>query len=61
MQVMSHKYLGHQIRIRRDNQTCRIFRRIGLAWGAFSRLREFFKSELPVRLKHKLVYHDVWR
>ncbi|KAH1004409.1 hypothetical protein HUJ05_005225 [Dendroctonus ponderosae] len=53
-QVTSYKYLGHEIRIGRDNQTFEIFRRIGLTWAAFGNFRESFKSELPICLKRKL-------
>lgn len=34
-QVTSYKYLGHEIKIGRDNQTCEMERRVGLSWAAF--------------------------
>lgn len=36
--VMSYKYIGHEIRTGRDNQTCEIFRKMGLTWVSFGRL-----------------------
>lgn len=52
--VISYKYLGHEIRIGRDNQTCELNRRIGLTWAAFGRLRHVFKSDIPMCLKRKV-------
>ena len=43
--VTSYKYLGHKIRVRRDNQTCELNRRKGLTWAAFGKLRHKFKSK----------------
>lgn len=54
-QVYDYKYLGHEIRLGRDNQTCEIQRRIGLGWAAFGRLRETFKNkEIPICLKRRV-------
>ena len=53
-QVTSYKYLGHEIRIGRDNQTCEIERRIGLSWAAYGKLKHIFKSEIPLCLKRKV-------
>ena len=53
-QVTTYKYLGHEIRLGRDNQTCEIYRRIGLAWAAFGRLRGVFKGDIPISLKRKV-------
>lgn len=53
-QVGSYKYLGHEISIGRDNQTREISRRIGLTWAAFGRLRNIFKSDIPMCLKRKV-------
>ena len=39
LQVTSFNYLGHEIRIGRDNQTCEMGRRIELGWAAFGKLR----------------------
>ena len=47
-------YLGHEIRLGRDNQTCEIYRRIGLAWAAFGRLRGVFKGDISISLKSKV-------
>lgn len=53
-QVTSYKYLGHEIRIGRDNQTCELERQIGLFWAAFGKLRYIFKSNIPICLKRKV-------
>lgn len=53
-QVTSYKYLGHELRIGRDNQTCEISRRIGLAWAAFGKLQYIFKTNIPTCLKRKV-------
>lgn len=53
-QASSYKYLGHEIRIGRDNQTCELKRRIGLTWGAFGKLKHIFKSNIPICLKRKV-------
>jgi len=34
-ETTAYKYLGHEIRIDRDNQTSDLDRRIGLTWAAF--------------------------
>lgn len=52
-QTVAYKYLGHEIRLGRDNQTCELPRRIGLTWAAFGKLNYIFKSSLPVCLKRK--------
>lgn len=46
-----YKYLGREIRISEDNQTCQLSRRIGLTWVAFRKLRDIFISALPICLK----------
>lgn len=53
-ETTSYKYLGHEIRINRDNQTCELLRRIGLTWAAFGNLRHILKSNLPICLKRKV-------
>lgn len=53
-QVTSYRYLGHDITIGRDNQTCEIKRRIGLTWAAYGKLKHIFKSETPICLKRKV-------
>lgn len=42
VRVSSYKYLRHQIRIGRANQT------LGLTWTFFHKLRHVFKSDMPV-------------
>ena len=49
-----YKYLGHEIQIGKNNQTNEIQRRIGLGWAAFGKLRETFKSDIPICLKRKV-------
>lgn len=58
-QVNSYKYLGHEIRIGRDNQTCEINRRIGLTWAAFGKLGYVLRSEIPICLKRKIYDHCI--
>ncbi|CAG9828634.1 unnamed protein product, partial [Diabrotica balteata] len=53
-ETTSYKYLGHEIRIGRDNQTRELSRRIGLTWVAFGKLSYVLKSELPMCLKRKV-------
>ena len=53
-QVTSYKYLGHKIRIGRDNQTCEIKRRTGLAWAAYGKLKHIFRSDIPLCLKRRV-------
>ena len=42
-QVTSCKYLGHEIRIARVNQTYEIKRRFSLTWAAYGKLKHIFK------------------
>lgn len=44
---------GHEIRIGKDNQTCEIYRRIGLSWAAFGKMRDVFKKNIPICLKRR--------
>lgn len=53
-QVTKYKYLGHEIRLGRDNQTAEICRRVSLTWAAFGKLRDVFKSDIPVCLKRRV-------
>lgn len=53
-QATAYKYLGHEIRIGRDNQTCELLRRVGLGWASFGRLKYVFKSDIPISLKRKV-------
>lgn len=54
LQVTSYKYLGHEIRIGRDNQTREIERRVGLTWAAFGKLKHVFKADIPMCLKRRV-------
>lgn len=53
-EVTSYKYLGHELRINKDNQTHELARRIGLTWAAFGNLRHIFKTDIPICLKRKV-------
>lgn len=53
-EVASYKYLGHEVKITRDNQTCELHRRIGLTWAAFGKLKCALKSDIPMCLKRKV-------
>lgn len=53
-QVYAYKYLGHEIKLGRDNQTAELNRRIGLTWAAYGKLKEVFKSDIPMCLKRKV-------
>lgn len=50
-EVNEYKYLGHEIRISRDNQTQELARRIELGWAAYGRLKDVFNSGIPISLK----------
>ena len=52
--VDKYTYLGHEVRISRDNQTCELKRRITLSWAAYGKLGDVFKSNLPICLKRKV-------
>lgn len=52
--VDKYVYLGHEIRIDRDNQTCETKRRITLAWAAYGALRDVFKSSIPLSMKKRV-------
>ena len=47
-QVYTYKYLGHEIKLGRDNQTTELNRRIGLTWAAYEKLRDVY---IPMWLK----------
>lgn len=51
--VHSYIYLGHEVRIGRDNQTAELLRRTTLGWAAYGKLRDVFKSDIPTKLKRK--------
>lgn len=50
-----HTYLGHEIRITRDNQTCELKRKIVLSWAAYGKLSDVLKSDLSICLKRKVL------
>ncbi|CAH1234661.1 unnamed protein product, partial [Diabrotica balteata] len=51
--IDKYTYLGHEIKIPRDNQTCELNRRITLEWAAYGRMRDIFKTNIPIHLKRK--------
>lgn len=53
-EVDKYVYLGHEMRISRDNQTCELHRRINLGWAAYGKLRYIFRSDIPICLKRKV-------
>lgn len=52
--VSQYIYLGHNIRMGRDNQTTELKRRIRLTWAAFSKLVTSSKTKIPINLKMKV-------
>ncbi|NNK28772.1 MAG: reverse transcriptase family protein, partial [Flavobacteriaceae bacterium] len=52
--VSSYVYLGHKISFTDINQAEEINRRIQLAWAAFGKYSDIFRSNLPVSLKRKV-------
>lgn len=50
-EVNIYKYVRHDLRIRRDNQTQKLRRRISLEWASYGSLKNAFKSNLPTSLK----------
>lgn len=55
-QIYLYKYLGHEIRLGRDNQTCEIGRRIGLTF--FGRLCYILRSNIPIYLRVSRKVYD---
>lgn len=51
--VHKYVYLGHEIKISRDNQTCELARRITLGWAAYGKMRDIFRANIPIHLKRK--------
>ncbi|XP_071568106.1 uncharacterized protein [Temnothorax nylanderi] len=53
--VDRYVYLGHGIKLGKDNQTTEITRRMGLTWAAFGRLSFIIKDPtVPIDLKRKI-------
>lgn len=53
--VNEYNYLGHIIKLGKENQTAEINRRTGLAWAAFSRMAYILKNhDVPISLKRKI-------
>ena len=56
LEVVDHYvYLGHNIKLGKDNQTSEIKRRVGLTWAAFGKLRFILNNEkIPINLKREV-------
>ena len=52
--VESYIYLGQKIEITRNNLTADLSRRISLAWSAFGRMQDVFKSDIPNTIKARV-------
>lgn len=53
--VNDYVYLGHILKLGKQNQVVEINRRIRMAWGAFGRLGETLKNKsVPICLKRKV-------
>lgn len=53
--VEEYIYLGHVIKIGKENQTAEIKRRIKLAWAGFGKMNYIFRnSSIPINLKRKV-------
>lgn len=59
--VDKYVYLGHEIRIERDNQTGETKGRITLAWAAYGALRDVFKNIIPIDMKRRVLDQCVLR
>lgn len=55
-QVDKYKYVGHQIRIDKYNQTCKthLFGLGWLGWATSGKLRDTLKGNLPICLKRRV-------
>lgn len=53
-QTASYKYLGHEIRLGRNNQICELPHRIESTWATFGKLNYGFKSDIPTCLERKI-------
>ena len=52
--VESYIYLGQKIEITRNNLTADLSRRKSLAWSAFGRMQDVFKSDIPNTIKARV-------
>lgn len=53
--VDEYVYLGHKIKLSRENQTAKINRRVHLTWAAFGNLAYILRNQrIPINLKRKL-------
>ena len=57
--VQSYIYLGQKKEITRNNLTADLSRRISLAWSAFGRMQDVFKSAIPNTIKARVFYQYV--
>ena len=49
-----YTYLGQKIQITKNNLTANLSRRISLAWSAFGRMQDVFKSDIPNTIKARV-------
>lgn len=50
-------YLGHKIKLGRENETADLTRRTGIAWASFSKIKHILKSKyIPLCMKKKVFY-----
>lgn len=54
-EVQSCEYFGYEIRVSKQNETSELNKRLALSWGAYGRLRDILKSDIPVYLKEGLL------
>lgn len=53
--VNEYIYLGHTVKLGKENQNAEIKRRIRLSWAAFGKLQYIFKNEdIPINLKRRV-------
>lgn len=56
LEVVDHYvYLGHNIKLEKENQAAEITRRVGLTWAAFGKLGFILRDRtMPINLKRKV-------
>lgn len=52
--VDKYIYLGHEIRVGKENQEAEVRRRITAGWSAFGKLNQVWKTKIPLELKAKV-------
>lgn len=49
-----YEYLGHEIKIEKDNQIYEIQRRINVSWPVFGKFGNILKSDIAISLKREV-------